>query len=69
VATATAKSSLTVLWLAATAMTLKAAAATLKLQPWSQQEGRWRRQSRRPRPREQPRLWRLIGRLRHPPED
>jgi hypothetical protein len=40
-----------------------------KLQPWGQQEGQWRRQSRRPRPHEQPRLRSLTGRLRRPPED
>jgi hypothetical protein len=33
------------------------------------QKGRRRRQSRQPRPREQPRLWCLTGRLRRPPED
>jgi hypothetical protein len=69
VATATARSSPTVLLPAAAAATLTAAARRRKLQPWSQQEGRQRRQSRRPWPREQPRLWCLTGRLRRPAED
>jgi hypothetical protein len=54
---------------AAAAVTLAAAAATRKLQPWGQQEGRRWGQSRRSRPREQPRLRSLAGRLRCPPED
>jgi hypothetical protein len=40
-----------------------------KLQPQSQQEGCRRRQSRRSRPHEQPRLRSLTRRLRRPPED
>jgi hypothetical protein len=40
-----------------------------KLQPRSQQEGHRRRQSRRSRPREQPRLRSLTGWLRRSPED
>jgi hypothetical protein len=63
--TATEKLPLTALRPAGAATIPTAAAATA----WGQQEGwRWR-QSRRPRPREQPRLWRLAGRLRRSPED
>jgi hypothetical protein len=40
-----------------------------ELQPWSWQEGRWRRRSRRPRPREQPCFQSLTWRLRRPPEN
>jgi hypothetical protein len=54
-ATAIVRSSLTA--------TLAAAAATWKLQPWGQQEGRRRGRSRRLRPRKQPRLRSLTGRL------
>jgi hypothetical protein len=68
VATGTVRSSLIVL-LTAAAVILTRRQRRWKLQPWSQQEG-WRRQrSRRPRPREQPRLRCLTGRLRRPPED
>jgi hypothetical protein len=50
--------------------TLAAEAVTAEApKPWSQQEGRWRRRSRRPRPREQPCPRSFTRRLRCPPED
>jgi hypothetical protein len=69
VATATARSSPTVLWQAAAATSLTAVAATAEAPTMEPTGGPRRRRSRRPRPREQPRLWCLTGRLRCPSED
>jgi hypothetical protein len=65
VAIATVRSSLTAP-LAAVAATLTMAAATTEAPTTEPTGGRRRRQSRRSRPREQPRLWSLTGR---PPKD
>jgi hypothetical protein len=68
VVTATARLSLTALTTAA-AVTLTVAAATTGAPTTEPTGGQQRQQPRRSRPREQPRLRRLTGRLRRPPED
>jgi hypothetical protein len=66
---ATAPQLLAVIVRSSLTATLAVEVATVEAQPWGQYEGWWRRRSRRPRPREQPRLQSLTGRLRRPPED